>query len=63
MTQESGPYRLVWPVVVVISMFGLAYLFNSQRDGTAARWILWEKNMTTKGDATTTTWEPLDGFD
>ena len=55
--------ELVWLVVVIVSLFGLAYLFSSQLNGTASSWILWEKNMTTKDGATTTTWEPLDGFD
>jgi hypothetical protein len=55
--------ELAWLVVVIVSLFGLAYLFNSQLNGTASGWILWEKSMTTKDGATTTTWEPLDGFD
>ena len=54
--------ELAWLVVVMVSLFGLAYLFNSQLDGTASGWTLWEKNMTTTDGATTTTWEPLDGF-
>jgi len=53
--------ELVW--LVVVSLFGLAYLFRSLLSGTASSWILWEKNMTTKDGATATTWEPLDGFD
>ena len=63
MTRESRPYGLVWLVVAVISLFALAYLFNSQSRGNPSSWILWEKNMTTKDTDTTTTWEPLDGFD
>jgi hypothetical protein len=53
----------VWPVVVIVLLLGAAYLFRSRLSGTPATWILWEKSMTTKGGTTTTTWEPLDGFD
>ena len=28
----------------------------------ASGWVLWEKNMTTKGGSDSVTWEPLDGF-
>jgi hypothetical protein len=55
--------RFVWLMVAIITVSGLVYLLRSQLSGTPSAWILWEKTMTTKGDATTTTWEPLDGFD
>jgi hypothetical protein len=30
---------------------------------STSAWILWEKQVTTKGNTETTTWQPQDGFD
>jgi hypothetical protein len=54
---------LVWVVVVLVSMFAATYVFNSTGGRAGSAWVLWEKNMTMKDGGTTTTWEPLDGFD
>jgi hypothetical protein len=55
--------RVLWLIVAILSVFGLAYLLNSQSARNASAWILWEKNMTTKDAVTMTTWEPIDGFE
>jgi hypothetical protein len=54
---------LGWVAVVLVLMVAAIYVFSSTWGGTVSSWVLWEKNMITKDGATTTTWEPLDGFD
>ena len=55
--------RLVGIALVLALVFTVLYGLNSSRNMAASTWVLWEKSMITTGGATTTEWEPLDGFD
>ena len=54
---------IICVAVALVLVFAGIYVFNSTRSRTASTWVLWEKQMTMKGDDTATSWEPLDGFE